>query len=670
MYVIQSGTAVVEKDGRPVAAYGPRDFFGERVLVMSGSSEGGGGPGARAATVRADGPVQCFRLGKGPVEELMQRYQHVKEAFEARTRQYEEADYVNSSEFKIDSAEARSQRAEGGDGMMQASTHKQSTSFVGSPGGHGGSGSSTSRGAVSAQRMEPVAVSTTMMAILVDAVRAVSRATARGLQLSGVEQSYRALQGEFQTLSAAYKFKQQEQDTFQSQLTAMAAAEAEALAAKSASAEALQTVAGGYQASIEANSADLRSTRAAHETLQMQYNELSTELRAAESKLAEAHDTTRRLMTEQSQDAAAAAAAGAQSAEALELVHARANEIEGKYTHTQQRLESMEEQFRQIEEGEAATARALRVLRQLTTRFDAGQVFEQLDTNGDGRLTKAELRESCCQMGLLPLLYNSKETVGFAEQEEPATAVDETTRPRPQSQPVLSENDEKAVTMTLDAIMRVVDADEDGAIDTSEFRRLGEMKDELKRISDQMATVRQDADAKLALLTQESEQRIADFKAQLATAVVERDGALARIAVLEHELSSSVKEGAALEESLASSREQLAAMYKAVETQHWGFAQLKEQLKHAEHNEKHIQSLLDASVEAAEQQRASFGIEMAELHQEIAKVTEEAQLSEVALLAAMDVVEHCRTKISAADWRAITASTQPQPQPQQHPLGV
>ena len=73
--------------------------------------------------------------------------------------------------------------------------------------------------------------------------------------------------------------------------------------------------------------------------------------------------------------------------------------------------------------------------------------------------------------------------------------------------------------------------------------------------------------------------------------------------------------------------------------------------------------MLDASVEAAEQQRASFGVELAELHEELARVTEEAQLSEVALTAAMDVVEECRTKLSATDWRAITAATQPQPNP-------
>lgn len=497
------------------------------------------------------------------------------------------------------------------------------------------------------------------MAILVDAVRTVSRATARALQLSDVERSYRALQGDFENLSAAYKFKQQEQVTVQSQLTAMAAAEAEALAAKSASAEALKTVVGGYQTSIEANSAELRSTRAAHQNLQMQYNELSTELRAAERKLAEAHDTTQRLMTEQSQDAAAAAAAGAQSAEALELAQARATEMQGKYTHTQQRLETMEEQFRQIEQGEAATARAMRVLRQLTTRFDAGQVFEQLDTNGDGRVTKAELRDGCHQMGLLPLLYSSRETAGVTEL---ATAVDEKTRP------VLSEADETAARMTIDAIMRVVDADGDGVVDTSEFRRLGEMKEELQRISDQISTVQQDADAKLALLAQNSEQRIADLNAQIATTIAERDGALARITVLEDELSSSVKEGARLEESLAASREQLAGMYKAVETQHWGVAQLKEQLKQAEHNEKHIKTLLDASVAAAEQQCARYGIEIAELGQNLAKVTEEAQLSEVALTAAMDVIEHCRTKVSAADWLAISDSTRPQPR--RHPRGV
>ena len=168
---------------------------------------------------------------------------------------------------------------------------------------------------------------------------------------------------------------------------------------------------------------------------------------------------------------------------------------------------------------------------------------------------------------------------------------------------------------------------------------------------------------RIGALREASEAQLADANAQVAAAVAERDGALGRIVVLEDELSTSVKEVSVLEVSLAASREQLAGMYKAVETQHWGVVQLNDRLKQTEQDEKHTRTLLDASVEAAEQQRASFGVELAELHEELARVTEEAQLSEVALTAAMDVVEECRSKLSATDWRAITAATQPQPNP-------
>ena len=37
MYVIQSGKCIIEKGGVEVAMCGPRDFFGERVLVLVGT---------------------------------------------------------------------------------------------------------------------------------------------------------------------------------------------------------------------------------------------------------------------------------------------------------------------------------------------------------------------------------------------------------------------------------------------------------------------------------------------------------------------------------------------------------------------------------------------------------------------------------------------------------
>eukprot|EP01043_Picozoa_sp_COSAG02_P016891 COSAG02_NODE_753_length_17610_cov_23.119753_15_plen_989_part_00 len=652
MYVIQSGTAVVEKDGRPVATYGPRDFFGERVLVMSGSLDvgAGGGTAARAATVRADGPVQCFRLGQGPAESLMQRYGHIKEAFEARSRQYEEEDYANSVKRKSNS---------GKDGTSVTPVNRQHASLLG-----------THRGVDAARQMEPTTVSTTMMAILVDAICTLSRATARGLQLAKIERSYNILREEFESLGAAYKLKHQEETTLQSHLVAMAAEKAEALAAKSASAEALRTVSGGYQANIEASSVELRSTKVAHETLQAKHTELTVELRAATSKLEEAQDVISRVLVEKSQDAAAAAEVAAQSAEALELERARVKELEANFTHTKQRLDTLQDRFRQLEQEEAATTRALRVVKQLLTRIDAGHVFEQFDSNGDGRVTRAELRAGCLQMGLWPLLCSSKGQAESVEgQQDLGVAADKTT-------PVLDETDENAVTMTIDSIVRLADADGDGTIDAAEFTRLGQMKQELDRVCDQMATAQHEAESKLSLLAQESQQHVAELRqaseaelananAKLAAALVDRDSALERTVMLEEQLASSVKKGSALEASLAASREQLAGMYNAVETQHRGVAQLKEQLNHAENNMKHTQTMLDTSVQRAEEQRARFKVEVDSLRQELSRVTEEAHLSEVALTAAMDVVEQCRTKVSPADWSTITGATQPQLQ--QHP---
>lgn len=615
MYVIQSGIAVVEKDGRPVATYGPRDYFGERVLVMSGSLDGGAGGGtvARAATVRADGPVQCFRLGQGPAESLMQRYEHIKEAFEARSRQYEQEDYANSVEGKRDSAT---------DATSVAPANRRHAALLATHRGDEDNGSAIRhRGVAAARQMEPTTVSTTLMGILVDAVCTLSRATARGLQLANIERSYNALHEEFESLGAAYKCKQQEEATLQSQLAAMAAAKAEALAAKSASAEALRTVSGGYQANIEASSVELRNTKAAHETLQAKHTELSMELRAATSKLAQAQDSISRSVVEKSQDAAAAAEVAAQSAKALEVERARAKELEAKYTHTKQRLDAMDDNFRQLEQKEAATTRALRVVKQLLSRIDAGHVFEQFDSNGDGRVTRAELRDGCLQMGLWPLLYSSEGQADFVGgHEELGIAADQAT-------PVLNATDENAASMTIEAIVRLVDVDGDGTVDVAEFTRLGQMKQELDRVYDQMATAQHEAQSKLSML--------------------------------EEQLAASVKKVSTLDRSLAASREQLAGMYKAVETQHRGVAKLKDQLKHSETNMKHTQALLDVSVRAAEEQRANWEVEADSLRQELSRVTEEAHLSEVALTAAMDVIDQCRTKVSPADWSTITAATQP-----------
>ena len=65
MFVIASGTARVEKDGRPLNTLGPGGVIGEMALISEGK---------RNATVTADGPVKAFVAGHREFHSLMDRY--------------------------------------------------------------------------------------------------------------------------------------------------------------------------------------------------------------------------------------------------------------------------------------------------------------------------------------------------------------------------------------------------------------------------------------------------------------------------------------------------------------------------------------------------------------------------------------------------------------------
>lgn len=65
MFIIASGTARVEKDGRALAELGPGGVIGEMALISEGR---------RNATVTADGPVKAFVAGHREFHSLMDRY--------------------------------------------------------------------------------------------------------------------------------------------------------------------------------------------------------------------------------------------------------------------------------------------------------------------------------------------------------------------------------------------------------------------------------------------------------------------------------------------------------------------------------------------------------------------------------------------------------------------
>eukprot|EP01044_Picomonas_judraskeda_P002122 COSAG03_NODE_142_length_11687_cov_11.710131_9_plen_1477_part_00 len=81
MYIVKQGIGVAEKGGFEVSRFQRGDHFGERALIT-------GGP--RTATVRADGAVECLRLGRGPFLELMSQCTHVASLFAQQEQVYEE----------------------------------------------------------------------------------------------------------------------------------------------------------------------------------------------------------------------------------------------------------------------------------------------------------------------------------------------------------------------------------------------------------------------------------------------------------------------------------------------------------------------------------------------------------------------------------------------------
>ena len=87
LYIVKQGIAVVEKGGFEMARYQKGDYFGERALMT-------GGP--RTATVRADGALECLRLGQGQFLELMSQCAHVASLFAQQQQEYEDGNRDDS----------------------------------------------------------------------------------------------------------------------------------------------------------------------------------------------------------------------------------------------------------------------------------------------------------------------------------------------------------------------------------------------------------------------------------------------------------------------------------------------------------------------------------------------------------------------------------------------
>jgi hypothetical protein len=129
--------------------------------------------------------VECLRLGRTHVEGLIKRNEHVKAAFEQRSRQYAEEDAKQESS---------------GNGAGSQGTVGEQGSRDGAEGGDGSGVMQQTRG-----KMEPTTISSTMMSVLIECITKVSRAAARGSDLVETERTQGALAEEFESLQAAYK---------------------------------------------------------------------------------------------------------------------------------------------------------------------------------------------------------------------------------------------------------------------------------------------------------------------------------------------------------------------------------------------------------------------------------------------------------------------------------
>ena len=598
MFVVVSGNAVVEKDGRSVTSYGARDFFGERVLVSGG---------VRGATVRADGPCECLRLSRGPVEDLIARFEHVKQAFDERARVYAEQDYA--------ATESPRQPPE---------TFQQPEA---------------SEAAVAPATLERTRLPKTVMARLIEAVTTVSKSTVRATELRATETAHGVLVGEHEALQGSHA-------ALQARLAAAASAEASAVAARDASATAVSKVteehrlhmAAAARARVQAEqglctafATELQSTKA---VLGSENTRLRSEVVAASSRLEEldrvrgqlqakavAHDdalaqhkatqeelsaATAALSAEQGAAEAArtchreeidrlSAALASSTAAAAELssensqlqAQAAAHDgimsaLEGKIAELIQAQEETGEAARQHVRRTEAKLGAVHCLQKLTSSMDASEIFQQFDADADGTVSKEEMRLGLAQMG---------EELGEDE---------------------------------LGELMELVDVDGDGSIDYTELVRLGQMQEsllkneaELQRCSAEIGTMVETHRRELETKKEQEEQAVArqsELEASLSSLRTEHTAALeegrtqraqleaaaAARQELEAELSRST---AAHEESQNAAREKLAAMFKTVETQHKGVAQLAQELSKAEAARRKAGEAVQGAEERAQQLR-------------------------------------------------------------------
>ena len=169
-----------------------------------------------------------------------------------------------------------------------------------------------------------------------------------------------------------------------------------------------------------------------------------------------------------------------------------------------------------IENRFSSSSRALHLLQKLMCRPDGAQLFSEFDTDGDGTVSKEELRE------------------GFAKIGEH-----------------LSEED-------MDAIMGLVDQDGDGTIGYDEFVQMGKMTEDVALVTEDVEALRMTIQENLAQLKAESEatmvQKIIPLEGSLTQLQEQTEIDLAKLKAESEE--TMVEKIIPLEETLTQLRQQ------------------------------------------------------------------------------------------------------------------
>ena len=191
-----------------------------------------------------------------------------------------------------------------------------------------------------------------------------------------------------------------------------------------------------------------------------------------------AHSATRQAAQDAqaaAQDAQAAALAAVSAAE-----EARAN--------AETRVAEALAAAATLQQRKEASSRAITALQKLMARPDAAKIFARFDLDEDGKVSKDEM-----QIGL--------HLIG-----------------------------EDLDDIEMDELMAFVDADGDGSIDTSEFVRLGKMRDELERIGAAKAAATAERDAAF--------EQIEQLQTASALSAANAKATLKRLSTVEDELEN------------------------------------------------------------------------------------------------------------------------------------